>query len=82
MPLEVLLNTGTGGGTYISLHLYKNLGAWGSKSLPLRRYGGGQLKAANPSYTHVLPMNVVGLMILPLVFHPEDRILDVSLHIV
>lgn len=82
MPLGVVSDMGAEDDSYMPLHLFNVLDVSSSKSLPLRLHCRDGLKAANPSYSHVPLMNVVGSRILRLVFHPEVRIRNTSLRAV
>ena len=83
LPIAILVDTGAGGGNYVSRRFIESIeerDGWG-KSL-VNRTGKGLLSAANPKNSAVPPMEVVGSCLLPLVFAPVDQIFRVKFRVV
>ena len=73
LPIAVLVDTGAGGGNYVSRQFIESIeerDGWG-KSL-INPTGKGLLSAANPKNSAVPPMEVVGSCLLSLVLAPVD----------
>ncbi|CAB1118123.1 unnamed protein product [Ectocarpus sp. CCAP 1310/34] len=78
--VEILLDAGTGGGSYISLSLWRGL-----KRLIRRRLDesrAGALEAANPRDIDTPPMRILGSVALPVLFDSDARVRDVEVHVV
>lgn len=75
------MDTGAGGGSYVSLRFYEAIRVVGGGSRSLKK-GRGLLHAANPSDRTVPPMKVVGSSTVPFVFAPEERVRNVRDRIV
>ena len=83
LPIAVLVDTGAGGGNYVSRQFIESIeerDGWG-KSL-INPTGKGLLSAANPKNSAVPPMEVVGSCLLPLVFAPIDQIFRMKFRVV
>ena len=83
IPVEVLVDTGAGGGNYASAAFASSIEHNGRKGqFALSSKGKGWLRAANPPDSAVPPMKVVGSCEIPLVFAPEDKARNVSVRVV
>ena len=83
LPVSVLLDTGAGGGNYVSGTFWESICKWGG--IPNRnidKRGAGVLKAANPETSKVPPMEILGSSTIPIIFPPEDRVRNVSVRVV
>ena len=73
--VEILLDIGALGGSYISLALWRGL-----KNL-LRRYidtsSAGSLEAANPSYSDTAPMRSLGSAVVSVLLESDRRVRNV-----
>ena len=76
--IEILLDTGAGGGSYMSIALYCTLRQWGGVSQKLSTQGKGALHAANPTHRNIPPMRVLGSARTSIVFLPEDCIHNIA----
>lgn len=83
MPVDVLIDTGAGGGNYASESFVRSIerNARGGERI-ISSKGKGSLRAANPIQSGVPPMNIVGSCDIPLVFMPEDRVRRVTVRVV
>ena len=83
VPVEVLVDTGAGGGNYTSLAFTKTVqtNLWGGRSI-ISSAGKGLLRAANPRNSRVCPMEVIGSCVISMVFSPVDRVFRLSFPIV
>ena len=83
IPVEVLVDTGAGGGNYSSAAFVRSVerSGRGGQSVMSSR-GQGWLRAANPTNSAVPPMRISGSCELPLVFSPEDRVRKVLVRVV
>ena len=79
----VLLDTGARGGSYASVCFIRaaERTEYGDKRIVSER-GRGRLRAANPTDSGVIPMNIIGTAILPLVFPPVDRVFRAQVRVV
>ena len=84
IPVGILIDTGAGGGDYVSLAFWKSVQSWGSSAgrRKLKRRGKGSLQAANPAGSKVPGMEIMGSTVLPIVLPPEDRARDIAVRIV
>ena len=82
IPVEILLDTGAGGGSYMSVGLYCTLRQWGRVSQKLSTRGKGALHAANSTHCNIPPMRVLGSARIPIVFLPEDCVHNIAVRIV
>ena len=84
IPVDLLLDSGAGGGNYASESLWNSLcrrhPSFHAKLLDSR--GRGALRAANPTEQKVPPMVIIGSCRLPLVFPPEDKVWRVLFRVV
>lgn len=83
MPVDVLIDTGAGGGNYASESFVRSIerNARGGERI-ISSKGKGSLRAANPIQSGVPPVNIVGSCDIPLVFMPEDRVRRVTVRVV
>ena len=83
LPIAVLVDTGAGGGNYVSRQFIESIEERKGcgKSL-IHPTGKGLLSASNPKYSAVPPIEVVGSCLLPLGFAPVDQIFRVKLRVV
>ena len=83
VPVEVLVDTGAGGGDYTSLAFTKTIqtNLWGGRSI-ISSAGKGLLRAANPRNSRVCLMEVIGSCVISMVFSPVDRVFRLSFPIV
>ena len=83
VPVEVLVDTGAGGGNYASLVFMKTVqtNLWGGKAI-ISSAGKGFLRAANPKGSAIPPMEVIGSGVKPVVFPPIDRVFRISSRVV
>ena len=76
--VEILLDIGALGGSYISLALWRGL-----KNL-LRRYidtsSAGSLEAANPSYSDTAPMRSLGSAVVSVLLESDRRVRNVVVY--
>ena len=82
IPVEILLDTGAGGGSYMSVALYCTLRQWGGVSQKLSTRGKGALHAANPTHCNIPPMRVSGSARIPIVSLPEDCVHKIAVSVV
>ncbi|CAN0570094.1 unnamed protein product, partial [Laminaria digitata] len=84
IPVGILIDTGAGGGNYISLAFWSSVRSWGGSAgrRKLNRRGRGSLQAANPAGSKVPGMEIMGSTVLPIVLPPEDRARDISVRVV
>ena len=82
LPVTVLLDTGAGGGNYASHRWWKSLVPWGNVTGKLCTIGSGFLRAANPSGSNIPPMRIRGSAVIPIRFHPKDRVRKVWVRVV
>ena len=78
--LEILLDTGAGGGSYVSLALWHGVKKLFARKLDRSR--SGRLVAANPSDSNVAPMPIVGSVSLPILFDGDTRAREVPVRVV
>ena len=83
IPVEVLVDTGAGGGNYASEAFVRSVehSGRGGQSM-VSSSGQGWLRAANPASSATPPMKIAGSCELPLVFRPEDRVRKVLVRVV
>ena len=83
VPVEVLVDTGAGGGNYTSLAFMETVqtNLWGGKAI-ISSAGKGFLRAANPKDSAIPPMEVIGSGVIPVVFPPIDRVFRISSRVV
>ena len=83
VPVEVLVDTGAGGGDYISLAFTETVqtNLWGGKAI-ISSAGKGFLRAARPKDSAIPPMEVIGSCVIPVVFPPIDRVFRISFRVV
>ena len=83
IPVEVLVDTGAGGGNYTSLNFTKTVqtNLWGGRAL-INPAGKGSLRAANPKDSAVPPMEVIGSCVIPMMFSPVDKVFRISFRVV
>lgn len=79
-PVEILLNTGAGGGTYIYLALWRGLRKVLRRSLDTR--SAGALEAVNPSGRGTPPMRMLGSVPIPALLESDSRVRNVKLRVV
>ena len=84
IPVGILIDTGAGGGNYISMAFWRSIQSWGGSAgqRKLNRRGSGSLQAANPVGSKVPGMEIVGTTVLPVVLPPEDRARDIAVRVV
>ena len=82
IPLDILFDTGAGGGNYMSVALWSTLKKWEVVRRQLNSKGKGALQAANPSNSKIPPMRVLGSSVVPIVFAPEDKVRNVAVRVV
>ena len=84
ISVGILIDTGAGGGNYVSLVFWKSVQAWGGVAgrRKLSRRGGGSLRAANPAGSKVPGMEIIGSTVLPVVLPPEDKARDIAVRVV
>ena len=82
IPVEILLDAGAEGGSYMSVALYCTLRQWGGVNQKLSARGKGALHAANPTHCNIPPMRVLGSARIPIVFLPEDCVHNIAVRIV
>ena len=82
LPLEVLLDTGAGGGSYFSASLWRSLIK--AKIIPskLDTNDAGTLHAANPSKNNVPPMSILGSTVIPILFATDNCVRRVVIRVV
>ena len=83
ISVEVLVDTGAGGGNYASaafVHTGEHSGRGGRSMIGPR--GQGWLRAANLRISTTPPMKIAGSCKLPLVFTPENRVREVLVRVV
>ena len=80
----MLIDTGAGGGNYVSLAFWKSVQSWGGKAVArkLSSRGKGVLLVANPDNSGVPGMQILGSTVLPIVFPPEDRVRNILVRVV
>lgn len=66
----------------MSTELWRSLRKWEVVLEKLREQGRGLLHAANPAINGVAPMRVCGFTTIPQVFHPDNRIREVTIRVV
>ena len=82
IPVEVLVDTGAGGGNYSSTAFVRSVersGREGQSVMSPREQA--LLRAANPTSSEVPSMKISGSCELPLVFSPEDRVRKVLVRV-
>ena len=83
VPVEVLVDTGAGGGNYTSLSFTKTVeGHLHEGRSIINSSGKGFLRAANPRDSDVSPMEVIGSCLIPLIFTPVYRVFRVPFRVV
>lgn len=82
VPVDILCDTGAGGGSYVSLTLWSALRKHAGLRAKVSRQGRGYLHAANPLNSGVTPMRIPGTPTIPVVFTPEDYVRPVPVCIV
>ena len=80
MNVEILLDTGAGGGSYISSALCDSLIR--NCGLRMDRSASGSLRAANPSHQKVPPMRILGRVGLPVLFTNDSCVRVVPARVV
>jgi len=79
VPIDLLLDTGGDGGSYMSVSLYCTLRKWGGVSQKLRTKGKGSLHAANPAIAvRVVDELPYGLIIGARFLRTNNSVLDVG----
>ena len=78
--VEILLDTGAGGGSYISFSLWRGLKRLTRRRLDERR--ARALEAANPRDSDTPPMRILGSVALPVLFDGDARVRDVEVRVV
>ena len=83
VPVEVLVDTGAGGGNYASLSFMETVqtNMWGGKVI-ISSAGKGFLRAVNPKDSAIPPIEVIGSCVIPVVFPPIDRVFRISFRVV
>ena len=84
IPVGILIDTGAGGGDYVSLAFWRSIQSWGGIAgrRKLSRRGRGSLQAANPAGSKVPGMEIIGSTMLPIALPLEDKARDISVRIV
>ena len=82
VSVDILCDTGAGGGSYVSATLWTNLCQHAGLDNRLSRRGRGYLRAANPHNSGVAPMRVLGSTVIPVVFLPDDCIRPIPVRVV
>ena len=79
VPVEVLVDSGVGGGNYASLAFIETVqtNLWGGKAI-ISSAGKGFLRAANPKDSAIPPMEVIGSCVIPVMFPPINRVFRIS----
>ena len=81
-PVNILVDTGTGGGSYMSLAFHHMIDKWGILVTSLRKDGQGALHAVNPPSNNTPPMRILGSTLLPLRFPSGTRVRRIMFHVV
>ena len=79
-PIDILLDTGAGGGNYMSLELWFRVRTLAR--CRLNRSSAGALEAANPSDSGVPPMRIFGHVTIPIMFDSDSRVRNVTVRVV
>ena len=75
IPVEVLVNTGAGGGNYFSAAFVRSVErSWRGGQSVMSPRGQGRLREASPTSNAVPPTKMSGSCELLLVFSPEKRV--------
>ena len=82
MHLDILVDTGARGGSYLSLKLWYALRRWHCVSTKLFSHGNRLLRAANPVNKEVSPMKVLGSTRVQLMFPPETKVFLTTVRVV
>lgn len=80
LRLDVLLDTGAGGGSYISLALWRSLQPLLKRRLD--KWGAGALRAANPYGDPTPPMHILGQVAVPLFFEGDEKAREITVRVV
>lgn len=82
LSIIVLVDTGAGGGNFVSERLIQAVQRtdFNGQNLASNR-GRGFLRAANPADSGVAPMSIVGTTLLALIFLPVDRVFRVRFRV-
>ena len=81
-PVDILVDTGAGGGSYMSLAFYHMTARLGKSVTALTKHGRGALHAASPLSNKTPPMRILGSTTLPLKFPAETRIRNITFRVV
>ena len=82
VSVDILCDTGAGGGSYVSATLWSSLCEHAGLDNRLNKRGRGFLRAANPHDSEVAPMRVLGSTVIPIVFLPDDYIHPIPVRVV
>lgn len=74
LPIDTLLDTGAGGGNYVSFWLTIRDWSGCQLSLHTRRSDRGTLRAANPRVSAVPLLRIRDTSVIPGLFPPEERV--------
>ena len=80
-PVDILVDTGAGGSSYMSLAFYHMIAKWGRLVTSIRKDGQGALHAVNPSSSKTSPMRILGSTLLTLRFQSETRVRRITFHV-
>ena len=84
LPIDTLLDTGAGGGDYVSVSFWLTILDWSGNRLILRtrKSDRGALRAANPNGSTVPPLRIIGSSVIPVLFPLETRARKVRIRVV
>ena len=82
--MSILIDTGAGGGNYVSLSVWKSIQAWGASAVrkQLSVKGKRSLQAATPTGSKVPGMTILGSTVLSIVLPPDDHVKNISVRVI
>ena len=81
-PVDILIDTWAGGGSYVFLAFYHMIANWGILVTSLRKDGQGALHAANPPSNKTPSMRILGSTLLPSRFPSKTRVRRITFRVV
>ena len=78
--MEILLDTGAGRGSYMSLALWRGLRKLLRRNIDTS--SAGFLEAANPSDSETPPMRILGSTVVPVLLESDSRVRNVVVRVV
>ena len=83
-PVSIMIDTGAGGGNYVSLSFWESIQSWGGSAVhrQLSVKGKFSLLTANPTGSKEPGMTILGSTVLPIVLPPDGHVRNITVRVV